>query len=433
MDAAATTSPSSPFPPSPTFPFRRGSSERDMESDVGDRSDHLALTCDVEQRGAIDPKLNGIHKKLQEYEASDAYEAGERKGLRNALRKFYAVQRARVESYAAMRRLELQESAEEREAKSAAADKLDSSVRWAMNGSLALTFVFILLKVFIAVWSGSIAVVASAVDSVFDVLSQGSMALSDSFMRKRDPHSYPIGKSRMESLSVLIFAVMMGLAGLFLAYESVDRLLSGLETTPELRIDAVTLAVLGFVVAVQTFMHFWCKSIVDRGNASADGRARNLTAVDALAQDHWNDVMVNVIGGIPAIVAGYEPNVWYLDAIGGIGISLYIFARWAITTYEHFMSLMGQAADSTFLSQLTYLAMLDPRVLKVDTVLAYQLGTKMHCEVHIVLPDDMPLRIAHDIGESLEQSIEKIDGVELAWVHLDFEYSHSAEHNRWNL
>jgi divalent metal cation (Fe/Co/Zn/Cd) transporter len=70
------------------------------------------------------------------------------------------------------------------------------------------------------------------------------------------------------------------------------------------------------------------------------------------------------------------------------------------------MSLLGRSADSQFLSQLTYLATIhDKRILKVDTVLAYRLGTKLHCEVHIVLPAEMPLKIAHDIGESLEQNI----------------------------
>ena len=44
----------------------------------------------------------------------------------------------------------------------------------------------------------------------------------------------------------------------------------------------------------------------------------------------------------------------------------------------------------------------------------------------IVLPRDMPLREAHDIGESLTLELEKaVDGVERAFVHLDFESTHS--------
>ncbi|MDR3570674.1 MAG: cation transporter dimerization domain-containing protein [Candidatus Pacebacteria bacterium] len=108
--------------------------------------------------------------------------------------------------------------------------------------------------------------------------------------------------------------------------------------------------------------------------------------------------------------------------------------RWSLVVYEQLIALSGQSADKAFLSQLTYLAMVhDDRILKVDTVLAYQLGTKLHVEVHIALPADMPLRVAHDIGESLEKNIEKLDEVELAFVHADFEWAHTGEHDRWNL
>jgi divalent metal cation (Fe/Co/Zn/Cd) transporter len=135
-----------------------------------------------------------------------------------------------------------------------------------------------------------------------------------------------------------------------------------------------------------------------------------------------------------ALIAGYEHSLWFMDPIGGILISLYICARWTTVCHEQFILLLGQSAPRAFLSQLTYLAMIhDERILKVDTVLAYRLGSKYHCEVHIVLPADMPLKVAHDIGESLEQNIEKIEDVELAWVHLDFEWSHVAEHNRSKL
>ncbi len=62
-----------------------------------------------------------------------------------------------------------------------------------------------------------------------------------------------------------------------------------------------------------------------------------------------------------------------------------------------------------------------PRIETVDTVRAYTFGV----EVHIQLSPSMPLREAHDIGESLQQKLESLDEVERAFVHLDFETLHS--------
>ena len=49
-------------------------------------------------------------------------------------------------------------------------------------------------------------------------------------------------------------------------------------------------------------------------------------------------------------------------------------------------------------------------------------------ECDIVLPEDMPLKEAHDIGEQLQIKIEKMEDVERAFVHLDYEWDHKAEH-----
>jgi len=48
-------------------------------------------------------------------------------------------------------------------------------------------------------------------------------------------------------------------------------------------------------------------------------------------------------------------------------------------------------------------------------------------QVDIVLPPDMPLRQTHDIGESLQISLEALEDVERAFVHIDWEW----EHNPW--
>ena len=51
-------------------------------------------------------------------------------------------------------------------------------------------------------------------------------------------------------------------------------------------------------------------------------------------------------------------------------------------------------------------------------------------EVDIQLDEQMPLHEAHDIGESLQKKLELLDEVERAFVHLDYETTHSpsSEH-----
>ncbi|KAK6047500.1 hypothetical protein COOONC_14994, partial [Cooperia oncophora] len=69
----------------------------------------------------------------------------------------------------------------------------------------------------------------------------------------------------------------------------------------------------------------------------------------------------------------------------------------------------------------------DPRISHLDTVYVYHFGTKFLVEVHIVLDEDMPLKVAHDISESLQINIESLPEVERAFVHTDYEYDHQPQ------
>jgi divalent metal cation (Fe/Co/Zn/Cd) transporter len=64
---------------------------------------------------------------------------------------------------------------------------------------------------------------------------------------------------------------------------------------------------------------------------------------------------------------------------------------------------------------------------------AFHFGTRFLVEIDVVLPPTMSLHEAHDIGETLQQKIERLDEVERAFVHLDYETTHNpkSEHKQW--
>ena len=146
------------------------------------------------------------------------------------------------------------------------------------------------------------------------------------------------------------------------------------------------------------------------------------------AQDHWNDVVTNLIAAAGAIVAAEVPKLWWMDPSAAAVIALFIIYSWGITGKEQIDMLAGRAASPEFLRKLTYLVFNhDEAIVKVDTVRAYHFGVNFLVEVDIVLPEDMPLKQTHDIGESLQIKLEKLEDVERAFVHIDWEW----EHNPW--
>lgn len=102
---------------------------------------------------------------------------------------------------------------------------------------------------------------------------------------------------------------------------------------------------------------------------------------------------------------------------------------WAKTVMENVWSLIGRTAPPEYLAKLTYLIWNFHQDIKnIDTIRAYNFGSQYFVEVDIVLPEDMSLMQAHNIGETLQERLEQLPEVERAFVHLDFEYTHKPEH-----
>ena len=110
-----------------------------------------------------------------------------------------------------------------------------------------------------------------------------------------------------------------------------------------------------------------------------------------------------------------------VDPIGAILISLYIIFCWVRQLRQQVRHLSGYAADPEFLQKITWVTLQhSPLIKKIDTVRAFHFGTSFLVEVEIILPETMTLKESHDIGSTLQDKLENVPEVELAFVHLDY-------------
>mmetsp|Transcript_34568 Transcript_34568/g.106865 ORF Transcript_34568/g.106865 Transcript_34568/m.106865 type:complete len:409 (-) Transcript_34568:31-1257(-) len=277
--------------------------------------------------------------------------------------------------------------------------------------------------------SGSLVVLASAVDSTLDLFSGAVMYFQAAASAREDRPAmrakYPTGLSRLEPVAVLIFAVLMASLSLQILVESTTALVEGLTKTPK-RPNATPLviAIMVVVIVVKFFLCIWCRRIADRGGPGAG-------VVEALADDHRNDVVSNTWGLGAMMAAALGPGAcWTADPIGAMLISCVLIATWATTAREQAVRLVGVAPPPAFHARVTFLALkASPRLLGIDTLVVYSAGaTTYNVELDIILPPEMPHREAHDVGQALQDRLEADEEVSRAFVHLDWEASHDVEH-----
>jgi len=275
-------------------------------------------------------------------------------------------------------------------------------------------------KVYASVRSGSLAIIASTLDSLLDLLSGFILWFTAFSMQTPNPYRYPIGKKRMQPLGILVFASVMATLGLQIILESMRTLASNdskfhLSRDQEMWVIGIMLS----VTIVKLLLCLYCRTFTNE-------------IVKAYALDHFFDVITNIIGLIAVLLANYFSD--WMDPVGAIILALYTIRTWSLTVLENVNSLVGRAAAPEYLQKLTYLCWNHHKSIRhIDTVRAYTFGFHYFVEVDIVLPADMPLQEAHDIGESLQEKLELVPNIERAFVHLDYEFCHKPEHAQAHL
>ncbi|KAK4594961.1 hypothetical protein RGQ29_018626 [Quercus rubra] len=292
--------------------------------------------------------------------------------------------------------------------------KLARSERMAIHASNIANLVLFGAKVFASIESRSLAVIASTLDSLLDLLSGFILWFTTYSMRNPNQYHYPIGKGRMQPVGIIVFASVMATLGLQILLESVRQLLSKSRPEMDEEQEKWVIGIMVSVTVVKFVLMVYCR------------RFKN-EIVRAYAQDHFFDVITNSIGLAAAVLA--NKYYWWIDPTGAIMIALYTINTWAKTVVENVCSLIGRTAPPDFLAKITYLIWNHHEEIKyIDTVRAYTFGSHYFVEVDIVLPEDMFLNKAHNIGETLQEKLELLPEVERAFVHIDFEFTHRPEH-----
>lgn len=287
----------------------------------------------------------------------------------------------------------------------------ETTVRRAVIASNVANTLLLVAQIYAFTASGSLAVLATFLDAVLDFVSGLLILCTWMMKRRRDKHRYPVGRERLEPLGVMGMACLMTAATLLTLEESVSALARGQDGSRFVGITPPVAGVIVTALVTKFALYVYCARVDD-------------VSVEGLCEDHRNDVISNVMSLMTAVSA--QALWWWLDPVGGIVISCVIIRNWAVLTLEHCDQLLGKAADRNVINIITFMACNhSPEVALVDTVRAYHVGNGIFAEVDIVLARDKPLHQAHDIGESLQVRIEKLEGVERCFVHLDTETEHS--------
>jgi cation diffusion facilitator family transporter len=293
----------------------------------------------------------------------------------------------------------------------------------ASNLSLVANVVLLAAN-FTGYWlTGSLALLSTTADSFLDLLSQLIIAAALRGNRNVDKDIWPLGRSRLEPVGLMVVASLMGVAAFQILGEAIVKLSEGASsaTPPKApQFELYSIVIVSVAIGIKSVLFVVCYSV-----------AKFSSSMQVLAEDHRNDVLSNIVALAAGLISNAVPSAWFADPIGGLLISIYICIRWILVGREQAMMLVGRVAHPDFLERVRTIAINhDPNGMDVDIIRAYHFGHRFLVEIEVVVSPSAGIVYAHDSALSLQKKIESLEEVERAHVHVDYAHRDEDEHKQ---
>lgn len=261
-------------------------------------------------------------------------------------------------------------------------------------------------KLIIGLISGSIAIMADALNNLSDtgasVISLVTLKLS---MKPADKE-HPFGHARIEYVSSLIISFLILLVGFEMISDSVTSFFEGVNI-PEFK--AVTLIVLALAVVLKLILGL----IQGRIGRIIDSSTLKASSVDSLL-----DSISTLAVLISSIIIHYT-EFYYLDAIVGLGVSVLIIVAGIRILNETKNSILGEApVEDTVESIMSILEDYED-ILGTHDLIVHNYGpghtiVSFHAEVD----GKGDIFLLHDTIDNVEKRLNEELGI-MCTVHLD--------------
>lgn len=263
-------------------------------------------------------------------------------------------------------------------------------VKRAANLAIAVAGSLIIIKAFAWWQTGSMAILAAMTDSLVDLFASATNIVALRFALRPADDDHTFGHGKAESLAALAQSAFITGSAAFLLLQGIQRL-----TEPQFVQSSEIGVAISVVSIVLTAALVWYQRKVVKLTASP--------AIQADSLHYQTDLYMNA-----AILVAMLLNIngfIYADAIFAIGIALYILYNAAKMLWEAMQSLLDQALPQEEVDRIWTIALEHPRIISIHDVRTRRAGAVRFIQLHLELDDHLPLIVAHDITDSLEQKL----------------------------
>ncbi len=260
--------------------------------------------------------------------------------------------------------------------------------------SMSVATVLVTLKMVIGIMSGSVAVLASAIDSLLDLIVSAFNFFALGHAQKAPDDKFNFGRGKLEPLAAVIEGTIISMSAVFVLYQAIQKVLSNAPTQHLQESIVVMISSIIITAALVLFLNYIAK------------KTKNMV-IRADALHYKTDLFSNgaVLLALGLIsVTGIE----LIDPILGIGIAIYMFYSALPIVKEGILMLLDVSLEDEELGKIKDLLDNEKEITTYHFLSTRQAGSHIYISVHLVFNVTVTLYDAHVVGDKIELKLKKL-------------------------
>ncbi len=273
--------------------------------------------------------------------------------------------------------------------------------------STSVAAVLVIIKMTFGILSGSVAVLASAIDSLLDLLVSAFNYFALHNAEKPADDKFNFGRSKIEPLAAVIEGTIISVSALFIFYQAISNMVNTKELThldESLVVMIISIILTGFLVL---FLNHIAKKT-------------NNMVIKADALHYKTDLFSNAAVLLAIFLVSFTGEA-IIDSILGIAIAVYMVISAYPIIKEGVLMLLDAALEKEEVDKIHALLQAEKEITNYHYLLTRQSGSDIFISVHVVFNVTITLFDAHNITDRIELDIEKLfpDNSVQIIIHMD--------------
>ena len=277
-------------------------------------------------------------------------------------------------------------------------DREKSIYRVTLAGS-AVNVVLLVFKFVAGFLGGSAAMIADAVHSLSDFITDVIVLLFVKLSAKPEDSDHDYGHGKYETLATSLIGLALMFVGIMILYNGVCSIALAIMGNPLPQPGMIALAAALVSIALKEWAYRFTVKV---------GRKCESQAVIANAWHHRSDALSSIgtavgIGG--AILLGEKWTV--LDPIAAVVVSVFIIrTAWQLTK-QSAGELLEQSLPADMEREIVEIVAREPMTSEVHHLRTRRIGSHIAIEMHLRMPGDISLYESHQHATNIEQKLRK--------------------------